>query len=213
MAASPDSPNNEKSVRTRYRRRNKHESIRKLLQAGREVFSKRGFEAATTKQIAKRAGMNEALIARYFKSKAGLLQAIIVTSMQESKLKASTYPPGANVEEEIVLYLSSRIRECGEKRDFYRIAISRMLVDKQLSREVEKHIQVTADDALTQKLQKFRDAGEIAGDYDLSKIVAILQLQTKGILLMKAIHDQTDNDFIDSVIRQFAKAIAAGLKA
>lgn len=201
-----------KPTRPRPKRRNKSESIRKLLQAGLEVFSKRGFEAATTKQIAKRAGVNEALIARYFKSKAGLLQAIIVHSMQESKLKASTYPPGPTVEEEIVLYLRSRIKECGEKRDFYRIAISRMLVDKKLSREVEKYTQATSDDALIQKLQKFQDSGEISEDYDLSKLAATLQFEAKGILLMTAIQNHSDSGYIDSVIRQFAKATAAGLR-
>lgn len=47
----------------------------KLLDAAEEVFSERGFRAASTSEIARRAQVNKTLIHYYFRSKEGLYQA------------------------------------------------------------------------------------------------------------------------------------------
>jgi AcrR family transcriptional regulator len=48
-----------------------------LLAAGRAVFDEVGYERATTREIGERAGVDPALIARYFDSKEGLFLAAI----------------------------------------------------------------------------------------------------------------------------------------
>lgn len=48
-----------------------------LLQAGLELFSQRGFEGATTDAIARRAGINKAMINYHFGGKKGLYEAIL----------------------------------------------------------------------------------------------------------------------------------------
>ena len=41
------------------------------------VFAKRGYDAATTREVAQAAGVSEQLIQRYFGGKAGLLRAVM----------------------------------------------------------------------------------------------------------------------------------------
>ncbi|HEX3239351.1 MAG TPA: TetR family transcriptional regulator [Solirubrobacterales bacterium] len=48
-----------------------------LLEAARELFRERGYERATTREIGERAGVDPALIVRYFDSKEGLFIAAI----------------------------------------------------------------------------------------------------------------------------------------
>ena len=48
-----------------------------LLEAGRAVFDEVGYDRATTREIGERAGVDPALIARYFDSKEGLFLAAI----------------------------------------------------------------------------------------------------------------------------------------
>lgn len=48
-----------------------------LLKAGRAVFDELGYDRATTREIGERAGVDPALIARYFESKEGLFLAAI----------------------------------------------------------------------------------------------------------------------------------------
>ena len=48
------------------------------MQAAAELFSARGYDGASTRDIAEKAGVNVALINRYFGSKAKLFNAAIV---------------------------------------------------------------------------------------------------------------------------------------
>src|SRR2546428_5295909 len=48
-----------------------------LIDAANAVFAERGFDCATTREIAERAGCAEGLIHRYFSGKRGLLLAIL----------------------------------------------------------------------------------------------------------------------------------------
>ncbi|MEU6478157.1 TetR family transcriptional regulator [Streptomyces sp. NPDC047017] len=54
-----------------------------MLRAAGELFAERGYEAATVRDIAARAGVNQALIFRYFGSKSALLTEVMARSGQE----------------------------------------------------------------------------------------------------------------------------------
>jgi TetR/AcrR family transcriptional regulator len=55
-----------------------------LLETALEVFSRRGFEGATTKEIAAEAGVNEAVIFRHFPNKQALYAAVLDYHRQSS---------------------------------------------------------------------------------------------------------------------------------
>ncbi|MFD9825590.1 TetR/AcrR family transcriptional regulator [Streptomyces violascens] len=69
-ATVPDSPAGE-------RRRDAGATRRRLLDAARDLFAERGYEGATVREIAERAGANQALLFRYFGSKQGLLAEVV----------------------------------------------------------------------------------------------------------------------------------------
>lgn len=54
-----------------------------ILQAARRVFSQRGFEAAKTLDIARAAGVSEALVYRHFPSKLALYRAVLRALIRE----------------------------------------------------------------------------------------------------------------------------------
>src|SRR5918912_3519360 len=51
-------------------------SRRRLLEAGKGLFARFGFEQTSTANIAREAGTSESQLVRYYRSKAGLLEAI-----------------------------------------------------------------------------------------------------------------------------------------
>jgi AcrR family transcriptional regulator len=55
----------------------------KILEAAMKLFSEKGFSGTTTKEIAEKAGVNEALIFRYFSTKRDLYGAIIERKIEE----------------------------------------------------------------------------------------------------------------------------------
>ena len=64
-------------MKTAPKKRDQKGTKAKLLKAALDIFSKEGYDAATTRSIAKKAGVNESLIHRYFGSKSGLFVALI----------------------------------------------------------------------------------------------------------------------------------------
>ncbi|MEU5792903.1 TetR family transcriptional regulator [Streptomyces sp. NPDC047813] len=72
------------------RPRDARETRARILRAAGAVFAERGYEAATVRDIAARAGVNQALIFRYFGSKKALLTEVMA---QNGKEQVSTTPP------------------------------------------------------------------------------------------------------------------------
>ncbi|HEX4226454.1 MAG TPA: TetR family transcriptional regulator [Pseudonocardiaceae bacterium] len=65
------------------RRRDADATRAALLTAARDLFAERGFEQTTVRDIAARAGVNQALLFRYFGSKDGLFDATMTSSSRE----------------------------------------------------------------------------------------------------------------------------------
>lgn len=63
---------------------------RRLIEAGIEIFGIYGFEAASTRQITEKAGVNLAAIPYYFGSKEGLYRAVAESIASEDEPAAST---------------------------------------------------------------------------------------------------------------------------
>src|ERR1700760_4152576 len=80
----PMSPPGNKATATR-RPHDAEASRRALLGAAREVFDEVGYDRATTREIGERAGVDPALIARYFDSKEGLFIAAIAAGSAEEE--------------------------------------------------------------------------------------------------------------------------------
>jgi len=62
-----------------------------ILDTATEIFSEKGFDGATTKAIANRAGINEALLFRHFPNKESLYTALLQRKI--SRLFADVIPP------------------------------------------------------------------------------------------------------------------------
>src|SRR5689334_19547094 len=54
---------------------------RKLIQAATEAFTEFGFQSATTREIARRAGVNEVTLFRHFRTRSDLMRAAITETL------------------------------------------------------------------------------------------------------------------------------------
>lgn len=196
------------------RKRDRGATINKLLCAGLEVFSKYGFDAATTQMVAKKAGVNEALISRYFEGKSGLLTAIIIQFLQQSEVvQVQAYPTGATLEEEIYNFMIANYEEDCKNRDFLRVAISRSAVDAKMRKEVDKHIFVDGNPFLAERLETFQKRGEIAADVDLFQLSHMLTCQCIGFMFIHCMMGNPKPEAVYKSIKLAAPVIARGLQS
>ncbi|MBV9392446.1 MAG: TetR/AcrR family transcriptional regulator [Verrucomicrobia bacterium] len=77
----------------------------RLLEAAARVFSQHGIQGATTREIAREAGVNEVTLFRHFKSKEQLLYAVVERSMiTEERLIRSIDSWTTNLKESLAQY-------------------------------------------------------------------------------------------------------------
>lgn len=130
-----------------------------LLQAAREVFDELGYDRATTREIGERAGVDPALIARYFDSKEGLFLASIArVGEAEDEVDLETVVP----------YLLERWDDYGHN------PISRALTSLGLSEEMRQRVATVIAEWLRHQLGAELEARELAdGELRAELIVAI----------------------------------------
>ncbi len=165
------------------KKRDKDATKLALLQAGLEVFASRGYDAATTKEVALQAGVSEGLIQRYYQSKAGLLLAII-KHFQKEEEDCHQLPPASsssNLEAELRAFLEHHIDHAQENKDFMRVAVSRSIVDPDIAKEIAIHLFEGKVPALVERLESHLKKGGMAKQKDIQGIA--LTLLTVGFSL------------------------------
>src|SRR3989442_4159581 len=77
----------------RNHRSSRRERQASIIAAAASLFAQKGFNGTTTREIAKTAGISEALLFRYFPTKRALYAAILAARSQLSQLMASIEEP------------------------------------------------------------------------------------------------------------------------
>lgn len=154
------SPVGDKATATR-RPHDAEASRRALLEAARGVFDEVGYDRATTREIGERAGVDPALIARYFDSKEGLFIAAIAAGSAEEE--GIDFAPRA-----LVAFLLERWDERGHS------PIGRALVSPTLTPGAREQISaVVGDRVLLGLAAELRERGVAEADLRAELLVAL----------------------------------------
>lgn len=157
------------------RTRDKEATKQALLEAAIEVFAEMGYDAATTREIAKRAGISEALIQRYFESKAGLLVAVITGFATHSEGENfATLPYPDQLKDELLQIILQSCNEHKENANFVRVAVSRAIIDPAVGKQVGANVHEKKIPMLVARLMHYQKIGVISKDQDLTALAFAL---------------------------------------
>lgn len=154
--------------------RGKHDKDQRqhcLIEAATRVFAENGFDAATTREIAERAGCSEGLIHRYFGGKRGLLIAIL-DQKSETILsdRAVEMPVQPTLEAEIEQLLVWPLLRYWEQRDFMRVSVSQAAIDPAVGRTIGDRVNHAHVAFIGERLREHRAAGNTRDGIDLDAI-------------------------------------------
>ena len=150
-----------------------------LVEAAALVFSKKGFENASTREIASTAGCSEALIQRYFSGKEGLLLSVLKTGsatfQEQQQAKIANLPTCESIEKEIFQLFEAVMETLFLRAPVIRILLSRALIDPEF-REDFKKISVSKSriDAFKKRLQPYKDEGKMHASVDVGSAAQML---------------------------------------
>ncbi len=104
-----------------------------IIEAATRVFARKGFRRATTKEVAREAGISEGTIYNYFEDKDALLMAIL-HELNETERRAEDFEEGMATDFRGFLeeYLRRRMSLIWENREVFRVVLSEMLVNAEL---------------------------------------------------------------------------------
>lgn len=110
-----------------------------IVEAATRVFAQKGFSRATTREVAREAGVSEGTIYNYFEDKDALLMAIL-EGLNETQRRAEDFEEGMATDFRGFLeeYLRRRMSLIWENREVFRVVLSEMLVNAEL-RELYLH--------------------------------------------------------------------------
>jgi AcrR family transcriptional regulator len=104
-----------------------------IIEAATRIFAEKGFRHATTREVAREAGVSEGTIYNYFEDKDALLMAIL-DSLNETERRAEDFEEGIATDFRGFFneYLRRRMSFIWENREVFRVVLSEMLVNAKL---------------------------------------------------------------------------------
>src|SRR5215213_123176 len=104
-----------------------------ILGAATRIFAEKGFSRATTREVAREAGVSEGTIYNYFEDKDALLMAILEV-LNETERRAEDFEEGLATDFEgfVEEYLRRRMTLIWQNREIFRVVLSEMLVNAAL---------------------------------------------------------------------------------
>jgi AcrR family transcriptional regulator len=160
---------------TKERPRDRAATTASLRQAAMQVFAARGYDAATTREVAMAAGVSEQLIQRYFGGKSGLLLSIMELYAERDRAGGFGTPaPGDTVAKEIENFLIFHLERERQAGDFARVAIYRSIVDKNVAAEIARMFTESREPFVLARLTSLKSRGLIRADADLGAVAHAL---------------------------------------
>ncbi len=196
------------------KKRDRSASERSLLKAAEEVFSKHGFKGATTRMIAKKAGVNESLIGRYFEGKMGLLVAIIERYVLEEDVHTKlTYPPQESLEAELLGFAKFKYElDCKKNFDFFKIVLSQAIVDAKFCKRIREKIPMFYQPHLEERLLDLQKNGKIHRDTDVKNLIKGLDIFMFGNIisqrLIAGVSDLEAYKTLEDFIKRYTRSLS-----
>jgi AcrR family transcriptional regulator len=163
---------------TTARRRDAGATRQALMDAGRELFDAHGFRGTTVRAIGERAGVDQALIARYFGGKAELYQAVLDEDhVQPVAESTEAPPPRTRSPREVVDLLLTRVDEHGVG------PVLRALTDPDTDPATREELGGRLRDRVTAPLARWLKEQGVAGHQLRAEVIVA---QMIGVMITRA---------------------------
>ena len=199
------------------KRRDRKGTEAALLIAASKLFALKGYENTRTLEIAKEAGVNEALIGRYFGGKEGLLTAVLLDSSHsesvlcgdENAIQKDAISPcenGCSLMEGLKRFFKTGKEAMKEKESFIRISHSRAFIDEKMSEMVRAKIIEQRLPVMEANLRTYFKNSKLKKD-EVTALAMIIASNNFTLNFMGRIIYKMEDEKVDLAISVLAKAL------
>ena len=183
---------------------------KRILDAAARVFARKGYQRATTKEIADEADVGEGTIYSYFGSKRDLLLAL-VSSMSESLLTPPQEIPPDDFESLLSSFLRDRLTLTEQNFDLTRVLLYEARFDDDLRREYVENVLRKMATRLEERMKPLIEAGVLRPIHPGVASLAILGSFLGFVLLEREL--QMELPPLDEIATDMTSIFVDGLRA
>ena len=182
-----------------------------IVGAATRVFAEKGFGRATTREVAREAGVSEGTIYNYFEDKDALLIAIL-DGLNETERRAGDFEEGMATDFRRFFegYLRRRISLIWEDREVFRVALSEMLVNAELRERYLRRVVEPTMRIAEENLRSRMEQGEVR-ETDPPLAARSLAGAVLGVLVLGLLGDEEVASRPDEVSNVLAGLLLNGL--
>jgi AcrR family transcriptional regulator len=184
-----------------------------IVEAATRVFAEKGFRRATTREVARAAGVSEGTIYNYFEDKDALLLAIL-DKLNETERRAEDFEEGLAADFRTFLeqYLCRRMSLIWENREVFRVVLSELLVNAELR---ERYLQDVVYPTMSIAEENFRSRMEQEEVRGTEAPLAMRSVAgaVLGVLVLGLLGDEEINSRFDEVPDVLGGLLIHGLGA
>ena len=189
---------------------------RQVLLSSLKLFSEIGFENTTASLIAKEAGVSEGTVFSYFKTKEGILEAILSTFLEQVIPDVIADFSGKKFtanQESFPLFLRSIVRDrlvfIQENQMQVKILLSRSFIDKTISDQLGNVIVHSIIKPISPVLNQFKEKGVIRV-WSNERIVRYILALSLSYALPMMLNDNEDVN-IDETVNEIVECLSFAL--
>ncbi len=189
---------------------------RQVLLSSLKLFSEIGFENTTASLIAKEAGVSEGTVFSYFKTKEGILEAILSTFLEQvipDVIADFSKKKFTENQETFSVFLRSIVRDrlvfIRENQMQVKILLSRSFIDKNISNQLGNVIIHSIIKPISPVLNQFKEMG-IIRNWSNERIVRYILALSLSYVLPMMLNDNEDLD-IDEAVKEIVECLSFAL--
>ena len=189
---------------------------RQVLLSSLKLFSEIGFENTTASLISKEAGVSEGTVFSYFKTKEGILEAILSTFLEQVIPDVIADFSGKKFtanQESFPLFLRSIVRDrlvfIQKNQMQVKILLSRSFIDKTISDQLGNVIVHSIIKPISPVLNQFKENGVIR-DWSNERIVRYILALSLSYALPMMLNDNEDVN-IDETVNEIVECLSFAL--
>jgi AcrR family transcriptional regulator len=187
---------------------------KRILAAAELVFSRDGFQGATTREIARQAGVNEVTLFRHFRTREELLRATLDQGCAtfEALVEQSDEVWKDRLPEGLEHYVHEMYFVVRQREALVRAFVSEARILPESIRSALREFMEQRKARLVARLKKAQELGLVRKDVDLSAASDLIRDSIHSAILRHTAYN-TDPETVDAHLQGVADILYHGLKA
>ena len=195
------------------RERKKRDRRERILMAGLDAFTKRGFENCTIDEIAHAAGVGKGTVYNYFRTKEDLVVSFMVDVERQMLAEAATLAQArGSVATILTRFIESHMAVKEPHHPFVRLFLAQLAGRATHADAWVGEASAALDPPLVQLFEKLQKRGLVRTDVDVTTLVGTFKVMLLGLMVLWAIEGPPWAG-IRGTVRQQVRLFCSGIEA